>query len=216
MPVCERCGLEHDGSFGSGRFCSRSCANIRYHSMESRKKVSETIKSKFKDQYGEGIDTRRQLRKYMRKQKRESIYLGICDLINTSDDVVFLQYPDIEFGNNYAICKNGSVISTKTGNNMSFFHRDRYCCVVLKDTNGCSHAMYVHRLVAYNFIPNPNNYPIVNHKDENPSNNNVDNLEWCTYQYNSTYNDAHIKRGAKLSETIRRKGGPWNKGMKLK
>ena len=45
----------------------------------------------------------------------------------------------------------------------------------------------VHRLVAIAFIDNPNNYPCINHKDENPSNNNVDNLEWCSYKYNNNY-----------------------------
>lgn len=45
----------------------------------------------------------------------------------------------------------------------------------------------IHRLVAEAFIPNPNNYPCINHKDENPSNNNIDNLEWCTYKYNANY-----------------------------
>ena len=45
----------------------------------------------------------------------------------------------------------------------------------------------LHRLVAINFIPNPDNYPEVNHKDENHSNNNVDNLEWCTRDYNINY-----------------------------
>lgn len=51
----------------------------------------------------------------------------------------------------------------------------------------------VHRLVAKTFIPNPNNYPCVNHKDENPSNNNVDNLEWCTHKYNNNYGN-HPKK----------------------
>ena len=45
----------------------------------------------------------------------------------------------------------------------------------------------VHRLVAKTFIPNPNNYPCINHKDENKQNNYVDNLEWCTIAYNNAY-----------------------------
>lgn len=52
---------------------------------------------------------------------------------------------------------------------------------------------YVHRLIAITFIPNPNNLPCINHKDENKSNNNVSNLEWCTYEYNSNYNCLGIK-----------------------
>lgn len=53
--------------------------------------------------------------------------------------------------------------------------------------------MSAHRLVAMAYIPNPNNYPIINHKDLNPKNNNVDNLEWCTYSYNTHYTYLHGK-----------------------
>lgn len=46
---------------------------------------------------------------------------------------------------------------------------------------------YVHRLVAMAFIPNPNNYPCVNHKDGNKKNNIATNLEWVTYSQNTTH-----------------------------
>lgn len=45
----------------------------------------------------------------------------------------------------------------------------------------------IHRLVAEAFIPNPGKLPVINHKDENVRNNNVDNLEWCDLSYNYYY-----------------------------
>lgn len=53
--------------------------------------------------------------------------------------------------------------------------------------NNESHKFMVHRLVAMAFIENPNKYPMVNHKDEDKSNNIVSNLEWCDCKYNINY-----------------------------
>lgn len=59
--------------------------------------------------------------------------------------------------------------------------------------NGIQKPIRIHRLVALTFIQNPNNYPYVNHKDENKHNNCVDNLEWCTNLYNIYYGERNKK-----------------------
>lgn len=53
--------------------------------------------------------------------------------------------------------------------------------------NGKQYNRRICRLVAIAFLPNPDNLPMVNHKDENKQNDYVDNLEWCTVTYNNNY-----------------------------
>ena len=59
---------------------------------------------------------------------------------------------------------------------------------------GKSKYISIHRLVAQVFISNPNNLPCVNHKDCNPQNNNISNLEWISYKDNNNYKNHHLKR----------------------
>ena len=73
-----------------------------------------------------------------------------------------------------------------------YHHKDReiynyfYYRVSLRK-DGKYYNKSIHRLVAEAFLPNPDNLPCVNHKDENKLNNCVDNLEWCTKSYNHSY-----------------------------
>ena len=73
--------------------------------------------------------------------------------------------------------------------------KDGYCIVRLRK-NGDTFALYVHRLVAEAFIPNPENKPCVNHIDGNKHNNCVSNLEWNTYSENNLHAYSVLDRKA--------------------
>ena len=80
-------------------------------------------------------------------------------------------------------------------------NRCGYRCVNLfKD--GSIHTVNIHRLVTESFLPNPHNYPVVNHKDENKTNNNVGNLEWCSHAYNLNYGTAKRRRAISQGKVV--------------
>lgn len=100
----------------------------------------------------------------------------------------------------YKVSNMGNVLSNRNNIVLKPLVRQKnkmYQSVNLYDKNHKSRTYFIHQLVAIAFIPNPCKYNMVNHKDENPRNNNVENLEWCNAYYNNTYGNRINKMLAK-------------------
>lgn len=115
-------------------------------------------------------------------------------------------YQISNYGRVRSFHKNKTKYKTQRTNNRGYL-------VVQLYKNGKMKNEYVHRLVALTFIPNPNHFPQVNHKDEDKQNNYVENLEWCTAKYNNNYGTARqrtiatsIKNGVYVQSSIRMSG----------
>ena len=98
----------------------------------------------------------------------------------SSNGLVFSLARKVSSGRSYGVREIGGTLLKQR------VDKDGYLCVSLCK-NGKRRTHKVHRLVAKNFLNNPNNYNIVNHKDECKTNNSVGNLEWCTVDYNNHY-----------------------------
>lgn len=104
---------------------------------------------------------------------------------------------------NYLITENGKVYSNNYGRitrlrthiNRGGYERIGLC------RDGKTKMFLIHDLVAKAFLPNPNNKPFINHKDENKLNNNVNNLEWC----NSKENNSYGTRLARIAESNKKR-----------
>lgn len=109
----------------------------------------------------------------------------------------------VEVFKNYFVDENGNVYSNKQQLKPQV-DKNGYLWVNLT-YDGKQHNHKIHRLVAQAFIPNPDNLPQVNHINEDKTDNRVDNLEWCTNNYNINYGTCK-ERAAK---TRKEKGYYW-------
>ena len=110
-------------------------------------------------------------------------YEGLYEVSNTGQVRSFDRY--VKYSNGRIHLHKGKVLSP-------IKDRDGYLQVNLC-YSGRINSIKIHRLVAQAFIPNPDNLPQVNHKDEVKTNNNVDNLEWCDSKYNNNFVNDIIK-----------------------
>lgn len=108
----------------------------------------------------------------------------------------FMGYPD------YEVSSFGRVKSLKFGKE-KILHQGKTKQNYLHSQlwkNGKGKQFFVHRLVASAFLKNDNNLPQINHKDENPLNNRVENLEWVTPKENSNYGTRNERVSEKLKD----------------
>lgn len=108
------------------------------------------------------------------------------------DKLILNAKPLLGFDKDYRVTENGDIISMdyrRTGVLKKLApQRNIYGYAIIKFMKGGKSITYrVHRLVAMAFVPNPDNLPHINHKDENKLNNNPNNLEWCDNSYNNNY-----------------------------
>lgn len=117
---------------------------------------------------------------------------------------VTINYGNKELSSLYKISNFGRVYSVRLNRIIQGQKTKGYYDLHMKKGKLCQRC-YVHRLVAMHFLENPNNYKYVNHKDSNPANNSVDNLEWCSHLYNMQYAAklGHFKKNKKWKQKIK-------------
>jgi hypothetical protein len=103
-------------------------------------------------------------------------------------------YHGEDLGDFYLVSNIGDIKGVKTGKirSKNINHEGYYFVSVSLGSRDIKPCIKVHRAVAETFLDNPNNYPMINHKDGNKLNNHVENLEFCTNQENimhALYND---------------------------
>ena len=108
--------------------------------------------------------------------------------------------PILGYENLYNISNLGNVFSIQSKRNIKQTKNSKGYLIVGLCKNKKRKSCLIHRLVAEAYIDNPNKLPEINHKDENPLNNTITNLEWCTHKYNMNYNN--LDKRAKIKKEL--------------
>ena len=113
------------------------------------------------------------------------------------------QYQVSDIGNVRSVARKDS-IGRKCGGVTLRPSHDKYGYLrVTLCKNSKLNTKLVHRLVAQAFVPNPNGYSEINHRDENKVNNKLSNLEWCDAKHNVNYGTRNTRVSQKLSKKVR-------------
>lgn len=126
---------------------------------------------------------------------------------------IWKQYPDydfIEVSNLGRVRTKDRIVTRKDGKKYSArgqvlkqqLKRSGYMQVCIR-VNGKSVYLSVHRMVAITFIPNPDNLPEVNHIDNDKTNNDASNLDWCTHEYNIAYKERYGVSAREATKALR-------------
>lgn len=180
-------------------FCAHNCFyRIKGRSTNENKVIDKEKEKNICDKYLKNNISTRTLAKENNLCQKTIINILKRNNIKSSDREIKVEnlqeeiWKKIPNYKNYFVSNKGRIKSSSykgMGEKLMICsEQDGYLSVNL-NRNGKSYTHKVHRLVALCFIPNPNNYPVVNHKNEIRNDNRVENLEWCTQKYNTIYSN---------------------------
>jgi hypothetical protein len=149
------------------------------------------------------VETLNALKPFLQSAAQERLMRRIIRQIGTipAADVAPVRWaPVVGFEGLYEVCTTGKIRNKKKETMKQGIKRTPCTCykVVHLWKDGRYYTKYVHRLIAEAFIPNPENLEFINHRDEDGTNNAIDNLEWCTREYNVNYGTALARMAKKI------------------
>ena len=135
--------------------------------------------------------------------------------MNEENKIIWKDIPGYE--GLYKVSNTGKIFSVVTNRELSVIQKkDGYTCISLCDKDHNKKQYRIHQLVAKAFIPNPNNLPMINHKNEIKNDNRVENLEWCNNFYNSNYGNRNLILSKKLKGVPKSKEAIEKRRMTMK